>query len=276
MADKMGNTQFKFGYWWVNNKTKILKLIKYLLFGVIAIIGVTFLLYLLQYLINFNQASQYMSQISGQEINYAGTSQPSAIESGNSYSFSASNDKADLMGVITNPNPDWSAKTLLYTFTGGGGTSQPVESFILPGETKTLSDLGVPSSGTGTSKPKLVITDTEWIRKKQDLPELNFEFKDLEYQTAEPVSSDGAAGSIVSGTVLNKSAFGFYETKVTVVLMYSGVPVGVGVTRINDFKSFEERPIELRFPDRYPIGVDMIPEIEVNILDEDNLIYPGQ
>ncbi|MBU0731779.1 hypothetical protein KKC88_02765 [Patescibacteria group bacterium] len=217
-----------------------------------------------------------MSQISGQEVNYGGTSQPSAIEQGNSYSFSAGKDKADLMGFITNPNPDWSAKTLFYTFTGSGGTTQPVESFILPGETKTLTDLGVPNSGTGTSKPKIVISDIKWLKAKTDMPELIFEFNDLKYQTAEPVSGDDSAGSIVSGTVINKSAFGFYETKVTVVLTYSNAPVGVGVTRINDFKSFEERPIELRFPDRYPIGVDMEPEIEVNILDEDNLIYPGQ
>lgn len=268
----MGDTQFKIGYWLVNNKARLVKLAKYLLFGLIALLGAVFLLYLLRYIADFRQAGQYMSQISGREVNYGGISQPSPLEIGNTFSFPVGADKKDLMGYVTNPNPDWSGKAFVYSFAGAGS---PRESFILPGETKALTELGVPGGGPG-GRPSLVVSDVRWLKAKAGLPELNFEFKDLEYRTAESASGGEAAGSIVSGTVVNKSAFGFYETKVTVVLAYGGNPVGVGVTRIDDFRSFEEKPVELRFPDRYPIGVDIEPEIEVNILDEDNLIYPGQ
>ena len=276
MADKIGNSQFKFGYWWVNNKIKIQKFLKIGLIGLNIIIGIFLIINLADYLIHIPEANKLSNEISSQQINFQSVSQPTAIEIGKSYVFSAGKDKADLMGEITNTNTNWAAKSFKYTFTGGGAQGEPIESFISPGETKTLTMLGVSSSGSLSSSPKLIITDVEWERIKTELPETDFSFNDLTYASADSVGQDESTGSIVSGTILNKSAYGFYEAKITIIMQYGGKPIGVGVTRITDFKSFEERPIELRFPERYPLGVDIIPEVEVNILDQDNLIYPGQ
>ncbi|MFH1781009.1 MAG: hypothetical protein ABH835_00095 [Patescibacteria group bacterium] len=273
MADSMGNQKFKMGYWWVNNKTKVFKL------GKVVFIGVDILLFLILgyfltiYIININTTNQIHATISDQSVLFPDKS-PSALQIVNTYSLKAGIGKVDFLAEISNPNENWAVESFTYTFSGGGVQTTPQTSFVLPAQKKNLAQFGIPTElGTG-SKPTLSITDVVWTKIKEPLAVVNVEYKELEYSAADIKGEEGESSSLVTGSIFNKSAYGFYDSSLLVVMKFGGSPVGVGRVGLDDFKSFEERPVEIRFSQRYPFNVDINPEFEVNILDENNLILP--
>jgi hypothetical protein len=191
--------------------------------------------------------------------------------------FDAGDEKYDFAVPVQNQNRDWYALvTYQFDVTGVGPTPSKT-TFVLPGEKKYLTALGVPYPGQTISDASLKIVNIMWSRIDShaisDVPTFlqdhaSFEVVSSTFIGAGSITKDGIApdtGNRITFAVTNHSAYNFWSVPVQVILMRSGGVQGIEETQIDNFRTGETRAMDIRnyVKDQLVDEVDVIPSVDV-------------
>jgi len=155
----------------------------------------------------------------------------------------------DVYATITNPNNRWYT-TFSYHFTFGSYTSPSLQSFALPGETKTIVGFSLtPPQGSGT--PALVFEHINWKRISNHAIldyaswakyRLRITTKNIVYTPPAQLSENSPlVVSRVTYTAVNKSIFDYWEVRFLIMGMRDGRPVALQRKVLSPMTSYEEK-----------------------------------
>lgn len=186
------------------------------------------------------------------------------------YFVYGNNNQFDVMAKISNPNNQYGAGKFNYNFqlvdqSGVVLAQKNGTSFILPGESKYVIELNLPSS-TSPYTVKFDITDVEWEEFLEYAePKLNIYSKDY---------SEEVDKGVVFGLLRNESYFDFNSIEIDIVLRDAdGKPLALGKNEMRTVKSQEQRDFKLFWPYRFGGEVQNVEvKAEANVFDSDNFI----
>lgn len=185
----------------------------------------------------------------------------------------------DAAGFVKNNNTSWAAKFTYQFVIGGSLKTEPKEGFILPGESKFVTDLGIklPKGKSLSMSPqgKLVILNVSWDRvsthdvsdyKQWSEQRLNFKITESSFNP-EATFAQGTV-SRASFKVENATAFNFWNVGFKIILYRGAAIAGLNYVTAQEFKTGEIREMEATWVEN--IGqitkIDIFPE--VYILDD--------
>lgn len=269
--------KFQLGYWYVNNKPLLRKIGIGIIITVVALIWLNFIVQTIGYLINISSTRQALSDLAVNYVNYDAQKQPEEIVVIDSAILSSGAGKSDVFAHIRNPNNYWSASAITYQFVVSGQNISAKTTTLMPGEEKFIveQDLGMSSTGAISSDVGFKIIDIKWKGIKQNLPEINVVFEDIEYpivEFSEEATDTSSTYGRVSATAINKSIYGFKDVDVTVLLKSQNLPNAIAITHLRNFLAGESREIEFTWSRKLPFGAETKFITTTDLLDEDNLI----
>lgn len=177
--------------------------------------------------------------------------------------------KIDILAPVENRNERYWAE-IEYRYLVGG-TELPVrKTFVLPGQTKYLSELGAPS-GSGTSV-EFRIEKRVWHRV--DLQgaanaaafaeaRLNIRAENPSYVPSDPLAT--APSSSARFTLVNGSAFGYYDVNLLVLLYRGDTVVGANQAKVETLAAGEKKSMEIFWYQLLPqvTKVEVVPDINI-------------
>ncbi|MFA5853521.1 MAG: hypothetical protein WC866_00385 [Patescibacteria group bacterium] len=177
--------------------------------------------------------------------------------------------KIDILTPIENRNDAfWAEVEYRYLI---GGTEQALhKTFVLPGQTKYLSELGA-SSGSGASV-ELRIEKRLWHRVDlQDAANaaefaesrLNIRAENPAYTASDPLATTPVSSA--KFTLVNGSAFGYYDVNLLVLLYRGDTVVGANQARVETLAAGEKKQMELFWFQLLPqvTKVQVVPDINI-------------
>jgi len=184
----------------------------------------------------------------------------------------------DVAIEVQNPNSMSGAESFEYTlqFQDSSGTTLHTvaeEGFLLPGETRYFTTLGV-DFDTVPSVASVAVSsgDVVW----RDLPD--FTGITLTTKNKQYVAASGTSGAVVSGAVVNSTDLDFGTVGVHVVLLGANEQLlGVNETTIDDVRAGTERSFQTTwFADDIVGDVTALQvDVATDVFDPDNLLRNG-
>lgn len=187
--------------------------------------------------------------------------------------------KIDVLVPVENRNPRFWAE-LDYHLTVGGLDLPPQRSFVLPGQAKYLSALGVSTeAGAGidvrVDRRVWHHADTPVGLDQQAYAEtrLNLVAENAVFKPSDPLAT--SPSSSAAFTLANHSAFGFYDVDLLVLLYRGDAVVSANRVRVDRVLAGEKKPMEIFWYQLLPqvTRVEVLPDI--NIYDPDVFRPPG-
>ncbi len=195
------------------------------------------------------------------------------LQIGAPIALSGGSGKMDILASVENHNPNFWAE-LQYRFLVNG-TEQPLrKAFVLPGQAKYLAELGASAASGGSVELK--IEQRLWHRADLQGAASAEVFAEarLNIRAENPiyVPSDPLATSPVSSakfTLVNDSAFGYYDVDLLILLYRGDSIVGVNALRVDTMEAGEKKPMDVFWFQLLPqvTKVQVIPD--VNVYDPD-------
>lgn len=215
---------------------------------------------------------QAIRQMTGPDYGRFGGVGLEEVQLGAPFVLPSGSGKSDILASIENRNEGFWAE-IEYRFIIGGVEGSVRKTFVLPGQTKYLADLGGPeASGAGV---ELKIERRLWHRagllgaeSRQALYEtrLNVAAENPVFKPSDPSATSPVSSS--SFKLVNGTAFGYYDVDLLVLLYRGDSVVGVNKIRVDRLPAGASRPIDLFWYQTLPAvsRVEVMPEI--NIYDE--------
>lgn len=188
--------------------------------------------------------------------------------------FGGKGNEYDIVGKISNPNNDYGASSVPYTFrvldvSGAVLAEKAGTSFILPKEEKYLVETSLPLSGA-PSRVEVTIGKVVWEKFAgyKERPAL-----DVYNKTFERISSGVGFGQ-AKGLVVNNSPFDFTDIGIVVVLRDGrSHVVALQKTDMQTLRSGEQRDFTLKWPDSFPGDVEKVEvQTDANVYRTDTFI----
>lgn len=175
----------------------------------------------------------------------------------------------DFLAKIQNPNERWRAD-ISYTF-GYFDDEEWKQAFILPQEERLVFELGVGLEGSA-SNFNFIIRDIKWQKLDPRLvpdysvfagERLNFEIKDLRYNTAGQLGTSGFNQAAFS--ITNNSIYNYRDLGLLAVLWQGNKIVGVNYLVIERLMSERTEKVEMYFFERLPSvnRVEVLPYVDI-------------
>lgn len=283
LPDNVSERKLDFGYWYLLNK-KRLRLI-FITVVIICNVGLgSFIIWGLvrHFVLDANQVQNISAELTRDLVAYNSyklRNTPQEIQFIGIDVLNVETGVYDIVAQVRNLNDKW-AQEFEYAFSYGGAEQTDFkEAYILPGEVKFIYALGVKSDRV-ISQPRIITQNAKWTRildyQNFGPPRLRF---DIPAQTVSHASAraSGVSGQIpveqTSFTVINNSAFNYWNVGFFVVLYRGSSVAAVNYVSTDQFIAGETRNLTLNWFQPLPSiqKVDIIPE--VNILD-DNVYMP--
>ncbi len=187
--------------------------------------------------------------------------------------FAGKGDEYDVVGKISNPNNDYGASEVAYTFqvigeSGNILAERQGTSFILPKETKYIVETSLSFSGK-PSRVEVVLRNTTWekfagYKERPALEAYNRSFE----------RTSGINFGAAKGLVVNNSPFDFTNVGIVVVLRDgSGNVVALQKTDMQTLRSGEQRDFTLVWPDPFQGDVEKVEvQTDANVYRTDTFI----
>lgn len=270
------NSQLNLAYWWVSHQL----LIKKILLGLFIAFDVILIIFAVYGLIKIFSEKPLVWQDTAIHFSQP----PQALEILETEVLSLGNNRYDLVARIRNPNANFTVLSFDYQFVGSNFASAKKQSFVLPNEEKFIAELRVKSDAP-LDFASLEISNVRWLRISKVVPlqdyeifrqnRLNIEIKDKIFTPAVHLQiSGGLPLSKSSFTIINQTAYSYYDVGIFVTLYQNEKLIGVNYLKIDNFLSGQTRPIELNWLQILPTRVEIQVEPEVNIFDEETYIRP--
>lgn len=180
----------------------------------------------------------------------------------------------DVVGKISNPNNDYGASSVPYTFrvldaSGGVLLEKVGTSFILPKEEKYIVETSLSLSGTPL-RVELALGKVGWekfagYKEKPALEVFNKNYEQI---------VSGVGFGQAKGLVVNNSPFDFTNLGIVVVLRDgAGKVVALQKTEQNTLRSGQQRDFTLLWPDPFPGDVKKVEvQTDANVYRSDTFI----
>lgn len=206
-----------------------------------------------------------------------GLAAPREIAFGTPIVLTLDNERYDVVVRAENPNSSYWAE-LEYAVTVGGQETPLMRDFLLPGQAKFLTALGV-RRASAPGRVELRVSRRDWrlVDRHETGDYADYAARRLAFQLSEPsfVPGGGNEPSRTAFTVRNASAFG-YRRPAFLILLYRGDAI-VGADRVvlEALRAGETRPVELFWFQPLPQVTRTEVLVDVNILDRDAYLAPG-
>lgn len=165
--------------------------------------------------------------------------------------YEASSGRYDFVANIVNDNIRWAA-IISYKFTYANGETEVEEAIILPQSERPVIVPGHKIESYPGSV-SFVIESVSWRNiDTHIIPDVAaymaeryaFTTTDMEF-TSQSVL-DNIPSNIVKFTLVNNSAYSYWDVPVVVELLQNGTRVGIAQTKVEKLKAGEKRPLDLR------------------------------
>ena len=278
------NKELEYSLWWIRNKVLVYRI------TVFALLGINVLIWSFNigkwgvYIFGLGEDKR-MEIYSTRFYNYTLSQdhfKPKQLQTGTTNAFPGGVGKYDLVTEIQNPNHNFMAIIKYRYFLGVTSTGQ-FEGIVLAGDRSMLNILGLPEEQVAVGSVALQIENMGWKRisphQVKDPPawqeeRLRFRIKDFTFQNS--MATDGLKTNRIAFTLKNESAYA-YKTPRFFVGLYSGdALIGVMPLQTEDFRSQEEKNIELRnfSSSLQPTEIKIFPQI--NLYDPAVYLSPGK
>lgn len=202
------------------------------------------------------------------------------IQIGTPLVFSVPGDRYDLAVEVTNPNPNhWVG--LEYSFTNGASDTTVQRGFILPGETKRLVAVGAKLTGGVTDVRIRVLARSFYRVDRHAIPDyqswsrsrLNLVAVDQQYAPPDPNAT--VPTSVTSFTLVNQTAYSYYDIGLVVSAFRGDSLQGVNTVKVSSLKAGERRPVQLYWYQNLPGVTRFEVAPDLNIFDPRVYQAPG-
>lgn len=270
------NAQLKFGYWWISNRLLFKKILLWLF-----IVFDVFLVGLPAYFIVITSLEKPLV------VDFPVVHQPNPpqmLEVLETNVLPSGANRYDLTAKIKNPNIAIAAASFDYRFKSGIFSGEFRRGFILPNEEKSLVELGVESK-TAPDLAEIEIANIRWLRLGKIMPpgeyenfrenHLNFEIKNKIFTSAAELKiGEKIPISKSTFTIVNQTAYSYYEVGLIVGLYNYEKLVAINYIGLNNFLAGESRQVDLNWLQNLPRVTEIKVEPVVSILDEEAYISP--
>ncbi len=187
--------------------------------------------------------------------------------------FAGKGNEYDIVGKISNPNNDYGASSVPYTFrildaSGGVLAEYQGTSFILPKETKYIVETGL-ALPSKPSRVEMVLKDVAWEKFAgyKERPALDVYNRSFE-------RTSGINFGVAKGLVVNNSPFDFTNIGIVVVLRDgNGKVVALHKTDTQTLRSGQQRDFTLPWPDPFQGDVEKVEvQTDANVYRTDTFI----
>jgi len=273
VPNDLSEEQLKWGYWFVTHKIRLRR--------ILAAVLIVFSAATLGYagyglFMDITGAQNRLDQLADLYQNRL-NSQVAAAQAPKPLSYSnaqviVTQGKYDLIGTVVNPNQNFAAR-FAYRFTGGSFASKGSTGFILPGEQKLVTELGV-ASAARPANATLEITATTWQRIDRHIypdwktfvaQHLNLPVTDIVYTPSIEIVAGKSAIGKTSFTISNGTGYGYYGIRALVVMYRGSAIAAVGVTTFESLPPNESRAGEVTWYEDYGAvtTIKVFPEVDI-------------
>lgn len=252
-GENISEKQLKLGYWFVTHKLQLKKgLVFALLFTGAALILFTLYMLVRLYLVDYTGFRQMERQMILNLVN------PAAVEAALPRSlairpvqiFDGSSGAQDALIEVANPNGNyWASWT--GRFNAANTTTTAKTAFILPGETKSIVDLGLESRLRLTGV-RYEMTDLKWHKiDRHQIPDyqkyfadhFRFDIQNIKF-ASEPSPDQKSVIARVSFDVTNRSAWSYWSVGFATKLFRGTSLAAVNSVELQQFETGETRHVE--------------------------------
>lgn len=245
---------FKKSLWYVQHRVWLYKMTVFTLIGISAVLWTYSLIAWGNYLIfgikADTQLSRQLSSFSDYTVIHPHyTAAPLQIVGANVYQGGVN--KYDLVAELNNPNPNFTVQ-FTYHFEVDGLVLPAQAGFLLAQESRPIAHFGYEADNY-PSAPNFVLDETRFSRVDPH------QVKDAVAYQAERLNFEVSGYEFISGTGLdaphanalrfnlkNNAPFGYKNAVFVAAAMDNGTILGVLPLQVQNFKSLETRPIDLR------------------------------
>ncbi|MBI4437565.1 hypothetical protein HY631_01300 [Candidatus Uhrbacteria bacterium] len=275
--EKKARRLYRLSLWWVEHRA-VLRRIGYGAFMAVDALVLAFALFHLLDAFAFSydreQRAIFAMVTQGQSDlrAYTEANKASDLESTPARIISIGSDRYDLYATLVNPNDDWWAE-FTYAFTTDAGATETATGFILPGEEKPIVEFAYASS-VPMSAAELVVDGITWHRVDHQMIDdwgvfaqehLNLVIEDAQF--TKQTDGNGEAYGRSSFTVMNKTAFSYYEPTFYVLLKRGSSVVGVNRATLSELESGEQASVALNWFGTLPSVSEVAVVPEINLFD---------
>lgn len=278
--DGISMKKLNFGLWWVKNKKKLKNsLIAFLIIVSLISWGYTIFnwtYYLLVLEEKDDKMVKNMARRTTVPYVYLKSRSARSLSVSSVYAIK-SGDKYDLYTIVQNPNKDhWGQ--ISYCFIKGSEEIDCGQEFILPDRRKYILSLAR-KIGNSARDVKFMVKKTTWIKinphKIPDWEEfedqhLDFKVDDMKFVPASEYElSEKINLNLLSFKVKNRTAYDYYEVPFNIILFRGGKVIGVNKYSIKDFRSNQEKEVDINWPGYIGSIGEALIEPNLNITRED-------
>lgn len=172
-----------------------------------------------------------------------------------------------LLATVTNPNDDRLASAVSYEFRRPDGTAVAAGwMWLLPHETRYAAGVAAGEA----ADVELVVAARQWQRQRESnpVPPLQLAAREvaLQYVSGQP--------SRVTFVAVNGETVGYQSVAAVAVARTGGAVVAVGVLRLADLASGEERPSAVTWYHAVPAGAQVEVQLVTDPFDRANVLLP--
>ncbi len=176
--------------------------------------------------------------------------------------------RKDFVVHLNNPNEKWVAQNALVQLISGGEVVEAKNTFIYPGESKYLVFFNQENASLVTSQIRIATVDWQRQMNFTELASqrLNFAVSEVEFKSA---FDSGVRGklpvSILSFKIKNATAYSYYQLGIYMILLSTQKVGGANYLALDQFRSGEERTVEMRWYESLPAiyKIEIIPEVDI-------------
>ena len=178
--------------------------------------------------------------------------------------------KYDVVITIQNPNEKFFAKEVKYKIVISGIQTQEKTTFIMPGETKKIVELSIPSANL-IDDVDISFIEIAWYRIKQkDVEKLKEQVFEIKEQSININPEDRSIRNWIEFKVKNISPYNLKQSKFYVFLYVGSQIVATNQIEQTYFKSNEERNMQSSWYYVLPSYATLEVQYETNLLDKNN------
>ncbi len=273
--EKEDQRTYRFSLWWVNNRERARRLGLGLFFAFdAALVLFAAWTFLDGFVVSYERERLAMAEMVayGQADIHARTRAEAArdLQTGPATVLALEDGRVDVYAPLVNPNDDWWVE-FTYAFRAGDAQTEPVRTFVLPGQERPL--LAFATTELGSARAATVeISDVTWRRVDRHLTgdyatweaeRLDLRVTDAQFEPSVPL--DGRTIARVSFTVTNASAFSYYDPVFFVLLRRGTSVVGVSQTTVDSLDAGATRGISLNWFGPVPAvsTVEVVPHLNI-------------
>lgn len=179
--------------------------------------------------------------------------------------ISTGENKLNLIAEIYNPNENWFAEEMDFSFTIDSFPIDWESAFVLPNTKRYLFKFSYENKNEDLGDLDLEIKNVNWSRVKKDVNYIlnNISVQDKNFSLTQDYSK-------LDFTINNNSTFGWWQTGWQIVLFRGKNIVGVNYITVSGLLSGEQKKVSVLWDEKLisPDSVDVIPDI--NLFDESN------